>query len=298
MNQKYKVDKIVQELHPCFAGYLHDGEITERDEIASIFQLFKTKCLKPVWENDFFSGNIVRIKKTGKIPEEVFEQKIVELLFQNNMEIPVGQVTSYIKNGQIKEIIKQSIEKQIQKTDERVMLRFESQKLNASFSALHKLPFFGPVQVDHFDSTPSGAKMAQAQGRKLVQRLFFGIGVFMVVLSFWHMFITEKFDIRDEDLSFPLSVVWAVLGFIIIFGGVSLLTKMSVNFKPVGLKDPYIKNKMSYLFEFISNHPLNNHNFNNEFLPYSIAFGIDNSWNKNFSIGEGVKLEKSALDVE
>ena len=54
-----------EQLHPAFAGYLHDGEISERDCLAIIFQLFAIGVLTPVWE-DGSMGRIVTGKQIGR----------------------------------------------------------------------------------------------------------------------------------------------------------------------------------------------------------------------------------------
>lgn len=38
--------------HPAFAGYLHDGTISQRDALATIFNLLTRGSLDPVWKDN------------------------------------------------------------------------------------------------------------------------------------------------------------------------------------------------------------------------------------------------------
>lgn len=289
-----QINNLTQELHPCFAGYLHDGEVTERDALASIFQLFKNNNVRPIWENDFFSGKITGLKLTNKAPEEVFEQEIIKTLFRDKTEISIIQVTSFIKDGRLQEIINHAIENQYKKINNTITLQVGSEKIvNPSFTQINR---FLP-KINYSTNTVSGVQ--KSLENSILERLSF-LGIiaipFAIVLII-QLFKSRKFDIHNAEISGPISYL---LGFFAILLSLMpmLWSKISTNFKLKGLKDPNIKNKMIYLFEFLSNHPINDHNFNNEFLPYSIALGIDNSWNKDFGLGEGVKLDKSALDIQ
>lgn len=58
---------------------------------------------------------------------------------------------------------------------------------------------------------------------------------------------------------------------------------------------PVAKRRYSELFEFIKAHPLPPHRITNEFLAFAIAFGLDDSWQKDFGLGEELKIEGSTV---
>ena len=77
-----------EQLHPAFAGYLHDGAITERDVLAAVFHLLTKGILDPVWEDGSMLKNIVGARKTKKTSILPFNQLLVEKILGSKNFLP------------------------------------------------------------------------------------------------------------------------------------------------------------------------------------------------------------------
>lgn len=73
-----------EQLHPAFAGYLHDGSISSKDALAAIFHLLTKGLVDPIWEDGSMNKKIVGIKKTISYD---FENKIIPLARKKYIEL-------------------------------------------------------------------------------------------------------------------------------------------------------------------------------------------------------------------
>lgn len=72
-------------------------------------------------------------------------------------------------------------------------------------------------------------------------------------------------------------------------------SKKTINYDFQNSIVPIAKKKYEDLHEFIKTHPLPKHRFINEFLAFSIAFGLDDSWHKDFGVDKEVRIDTSPL---
>jgi hypothetical protein len=98
-----------EQLHPAFAGYLHDGNITERDSLATIFHLISKGYIEPIWHDNNLTSEIEGLRTTPKKPEHEFDSLIISRLFGDRDKIPSSDVGDLVKKGEIQKLIKENL---------------------------------------------------------------------------------------------------------------------------------------------------------------------------------------------
>lgn len=260
--------KYSDQLHPAYAGYLHDGEITKRDILASIFYLMKTGVIIPIFENNIMTKKITNLRRTNKSTQYLFEEKLLTYMFANKNEIAVSDIRK-MKYQDVQTILHNNIQSISQ------------------FPLIHKKLEFtlkgAPVwfSVNGQDVTDLHTAAEFKKTLHILVPIFAIIGVSAIIYSFF------KLDVGI--------FLWGLC-----FSGIPLFmaytfhkSKKTVTYDFQNKVVPFAKEKYDELHEFLLSRPLSNHNFNNEFLPFSIAFGIDTSWNKDFGIEKELEIKKN-----
>jgi hypothetical protein len=98
-----------EQLHPAFAGYLHDGNISERDVLASLFHLMTKGILDPIWEEGSMNKAIIGVKKTTRSPRLEFDRIFIEQIFSYKDQVSAHDIGKMIKQGQLQDLIKQHL---------------------------------------------------------------------------------------------------------------------------------------------------------------------------------------------
>lgn len=285
------------QLHPAYAGYLHDGEISNRDVLAALFYLMKTGAIFPIFQDNNMTKKIVSLKRMRKEPYYSFEKQICNILFNKSLEVSTHDIKNIILSGKLQDILHKNIDS------------------IAAFPLLNKkLQFLlGKSGEAHFSVNGKPVTDIKVAGEfksvltKIIMPIFFLIGVLFFGIHFFggnmidNLVSTGAVTIESSGGSELLRKnMFIFMG--LMFAGMPLLIYFiftysdkvySYNFKDKVI--PYAKERYKELFNFIKSKPLLKHNFNNEFLPYSIAFGLDNSWDKDFGIETEIGIDKTSM---
>jgi len=285
------------QLHPAYAGYLHDGEITNRDVLATLFHLMKTGVILPVFEDNNMTKAIVGLRKTRKEPCYTFEKQICQKLFEEVSDLRMNVVKNIILSRSLQDILEKNIQSISTFPLVNKKLRFLLGKSGEANFSINGKPVTNIKIAGEFKNTLT----------KIIMPVFFLLGILFFVLQFFgtniinNLVSSGSITIQSSgDSEFMQKYMFLFMG--IMFVGIPLLMYIiftysdkvySYNFKDKII--PFAKERYKDLFEFIKSHPLLQHNFNNEFLPYAIAFGLDNSWDKDFDIETEINIDETSL---
>jgi len=285
------------QLHPAYAGYLHDGEITNRDVLATLFHLMKTGVVLPIFQVNNMTKTIISLKRTRKEPYYAFEKQLCQIIFNESLDIPIKDVKNLILSGKLENILGKNIES------------------ISAFPLVNKKLRFLLGKSGEANFSINGKRVADIKVAgefknaltKIIMPIFLLIGVLSFGIQFFggsminDLMSAGSITIQSNgDSEFMQEYMFLFMG--LMFTGVPLLMYFlftysdkvySYNFKDKII--PFAKERYKELFEFMKTRPLSKHNFNNEFLPYSIAFGLDNSWNKDFGIETEINIDETSM---
>lgn len=289
-----------EQLHPAFAGYLFDGTITERDALAAIFHLLTKGVLEPVWEEGSMLKAIAGAKRTPRTSLLPFNQILIDKMFDSKDELSAKEIGDLVKNGTIKNIIKDNLHAIAAFPIINEELKFTLGKHAAVNFTVNGNP------MDTVEEATSLRKLLY----KLMLPLFLGLGLLMIGLSF----IFNRIAPNGQDFVYNSSNVSVNIqggsgSSMLLTGGIFVLVITLVLFSFIfskktvtyDLKDkiePIAKKKYEELYQFIKAHPLPKHRFINEFLAFAIAFGFDDSWHKDFGLDAEIKIDSTPIASE
>jgi len=260
------------QLHPAYAGYLHDGEITEQDVLATIFYLIKTGVIVPVFESNDLTKRIIALRITRKKPYYKFEQDICQCLFNSSQEVTSEKVFKIIKSEKIKHILLKNI----------TSITF--------FPLINKqLRFFGKTGEIRFsvnDKPVTDIKTAKEFKNTLtwiILPIFTVVGFTMVIEPIIK-------GVNPTHTIFP-AIFCVSLPWLIYFSFIKSKKIVSYDFQNDVI--PFAKARYYELFEFLKSRPISNHNLTNEFISFSIAFGLDKSWNRDFGLESEINIDSA-----
>jgi glutaredoxin-related protein len=282
---KEQAQDYIEQLHPAFAGYLHDGIVSERDAIAAVMNLVQKSLVKAAWEDGSMCRNIKSLSKTSRIPQLGFDRKLIEIIFAKQDKVDSGVIKKLIQNGVISNAI-----------------------LN-NLSAIQTFPIiYNDVEFNHGDDV-----IIPFLHRNKIVDSFSEIRTFdrdikltlLLIFAFTILVLGRTRDVVDIPLaivkleSYDISILSiTLLSLLFAFSTLYysfISSKKQVSYQFEKNVIPIAQKKYSELFDFLSNYPLENHNIVNEFLPFSIAFGIDKSWLGDFGLSAEPKIEGSPL---
>jgi hypothetical protein len=265
MIDKKAAGQIIKDTHPVLAGYILDGEISELDLLASVFKLIEDNIVDPVFAQNDIRHNIVGLKLLIKDPQDIksiYDRMIVKLFFEGKTELSAIAAGSKIRDEGFKAAAKMTLEVILG-----VAIKSKKYQYKIEDRYIDMINKTGPIKDEktfqtHFKDNHS------------------------VVYTMFALIIALLFNFR-----IPTDMPIKMLMFIVIMGMLLIQLRFLLKAKPivkVDFDDPSkisnIKTKYRELFEFLSAWPLSPHTFTNEFLPFSIAFGIDQSWNADFGL--------------
>ncbi len=254
-------------LHPAFAGYLLDGEVTNVDTLATIFKLFNTRALSPIFEDNQLTKRIVAVRR-GEIPPQLkFEKDMLGILFENDTEVTSQELGTKIQDPRIKELIMTSL---IALTEIKII----SQELEV---------YRGKQKIVFYQRLPGGGykTINTVSGYKGVIGLLLGMALLMAGIGVYSL----KDNIYLSTVTIGAAIFITIAGLLYAFAK----RVIKVDFGTEVL--PKAKVKYDELFNFLKANPLQPHVFTNTFLPFSIAFGLDQSWNADFNLGHELTFE-------
>lgn len=282
-----------EQLHPAFAGYLHDGTITERDALAAILHLLTKGILDPIWEDGSMLKKITGVRKMARKSNLEFNQILVDKLFGSKEELSAKEIGDLIKAGVVQNVIKNNLKSISAFPIINEELKFTLGKHARVNFSLNGNPVDTIEEATHFG--------------KLLKIVFipaftFALLVSVAVLIFYPTLfpkgpgvydyggITVEVDSPSGAFITAFTFLMVLLGFVSFF-----FARKAVNYSFEKDVIPLAKKKYDELYEFIKTHTLPKHRFINEFLAFSIAFGFDDSWHKDFGLDKEIKLDTTPI---
>ena len=289
-----------EQLHPAFAGYIHDGEVTQRDALATIINLQKKGSLGPIWKKGNMLDGIERLRLMRKKPQSAFEQLILSELFKDKKELTAKEIGDYVKSGTIQTFIKQNLQ---------AISAFPiiNNELKFTLGKHGQVNF--SVNGNPVDTIEEATKFKKILKYVLLP-IFVGVGIFMIIFYFIfknlnptsgnHVFNSPNVSMKISgdftgDPSTFLLTAGIMIGVMLLIAASFYFSKKTVTYSFENNILPLAKTKYSELYEFLSKYPLQSHRFTNEFLAFSIAFGLDNSWFKDYHLEEEVRIDESPM---
>lgn len=231
-------------------------------------------------------------------PKYKFEQVIIDKLFSSKRELTIKEISEFIKSGEIQTLIKDNLS---------AIGAFPiiNEELKFTLGKHGKVNFsVNGKPVDTIEEATAFKKMLY----KILLPIFIGVGLLLLIGYFLFLkYLPQgEYSFSSPDVSIQIQGDSNASGSLLLTGGIFITVILSILFAFVfskktvsySFKDdvvPVAKKKYSELFEFIKSHPLKPHRFTNEFLAFSIAFGLDNSWYYDFDLEEEIKIDESPL---
>ena len=274
-----------EQLHPAFAGYLHDGIVSERDAIALIMYFVQKSFVTAQWQDDSLCKNIKSIKKTTKVPTLDFDKKVLNELFSKSDTLSSKDIKNLITSGLLKKLILGNLQ-----AIQTFPIIYNDIKFNHGDDVF--IPF---LHRNRIIDTFSEIKMFERDSKLTAFAILL---ITIVLLIPTNDFVDIPRAIMGER---PIKIdAITVTLFALIFAYTTfyysyISSKKQVEYQFYNEVVPIAQKKYAELYDFLSNYPLENHNIVNEFLPYSIAFGIDKSWLGDFGLSAEPKIESSPL---
>lgn len=285
-----------EQLHPAFAGYLHDGIISQRDALAAIFHLLTKGIIDPIWQDGSMLKSIIGVRRTTRKSNLEFNQILVNELFRTKEELPTKEIGNLIKEGVVQNIIKDNLKSIAAFPIISEGLKFTLGKnIKATFS---------------LNGNPVDTVEEATQFGKLLKIVFIPTFALAVVISVAALIfyptlfpkgpgVYEYGGIKVQVYSLNGVFIIAFTFLITLVGFASFFfarKTVSYNFKEDVV--PVAKSKYDELYEFIKTHPLPKHRFINELLAFSMAFGLDDSWQRDFGLDKEVRVESLDQHIE
>lgn len=286
-----------EQLHPAFASYLFNGTITQRDCLATIFHLLTKGMLEPIWKDGSMQKSIIGVRKVRTTSNLEFNQVVINKIFGSNTELSIKEIGTMIKNGVVKDIIEKNLN---------VIATFQiiNEELKFTLGKHGTVNFsVNGNKVDTIEETTAFKRLLY----RLLLPLFLGIGALIIGLSFLFNHIApsgQDFAYNNQNVSVNIQggsgsgmlLTGGILIFsiaIILFSFIFSKKTLTYDFK--NKIEPIAKKKYKKLYEFIKSYPLPKHRFTNEFLAFSIAFGLDDSWNTDFGLEKEVQIDSTPM---
>lgn len=276
-----------EQLHPAFAGYLHDGTVNQRDVLATIFHLFTKDVLTPEFAENSMLKQISGIRRGSRKPQFVFEQLLVDGIMQNSDHVTSHQVGKLINQGYGEEVIKAHVSVIEKFPIINNKLRFSDGKITFSLNG---------EAVDSIEK----AKTFKIVLQWILLPVFLFVGGILLISAFFPAqysgMVTITSDLPDADTK---NIFLYTGGMFVVIPTIMLLaflfSKKSVTYSFEHNVVPKAKAYYDQLYTYMKAHPLKEHVFTNEFLPHAIAFGLDDSWQKDFGLTPELSIDEATV---
>jgi hypothetical protein len=112
--------------------------------------------------------------------------------------------------------------------------------------------------------------------------------------------VIKAFNIESNSQADP-RIILLFIGIVFLFVTIIIFMTFTYSKKKISynfMQDIVPKTKVKYdeLREFLQNHPLPKHKYINEFLAFSIAFGFDDSWYKDFGLDSEIMIHETNVE--
>ncbi len=268
-----EAEEIREQFKPAFAGYLTDGDISDRDVLATLLDLSVRGYIKLDMER---KGGQYEVKKVIKGEESTkgllpFEKEFLDVLFLGGDELIVYDVQSLFYTGSLHNIIEENLASLAENEIIKSELEFKTPEGKTTGLIWKEKPIKTVEELRRYKSVMGRGSVI------VIVLLLFGIYVLYQKSSIEPMgasdfLIAIVLIITIEGLFYIHYIYWSRRQ-------KKMKTILHVEF---GDAVPFSKKKYEELFEFIQEYLLKEQRIYNEFMPFAVAFGLDTSWNKSF----------------
>ena len=282
--------KIREQFKPAFAGYLTDGDISERDVLATLLDLSVRGYIKLDMEKKggrYEVHNVIKQKESTRalLP---FEKEFLDDLFLVGDELTADDVRFIFKT------------RSLCKTIERNLWNLKENKIIESELRIQTDKGKKIKLLDYFKKVPEPVDTVEEynrymKNRKIMYAIFVVIG--FIIFHYGQVVADSDnliFSIARGGYSLGItqSSLLMFIGAVIVMGlnlDYIISTRRIKKYRKTLHAEfndviPYTKKKYEELFEFIQKFPFKEQRIYNEFMPFAVAFGLDTSWNKSFRI--------------
>jgi len=302
-----------EQLRPAFAGYVTDGNVSDRDVLGTIMNLIARGYIGVDLDTQV-RPNMIRsiylVTSSGLLLP--FEKSFLRALFSPSRVLSPGGVRKKILSGVLHRVIEENTLALVESKIARKLLIVLDEKgkrkdvtfLTESGTLMHIRTVGDLVEI---------RKMGEDVARELASSLTMLV-VFVSFLFAAGMLLYSLLQSSSTSydligiVGFPLAMVM-VLGMIFFLAAITFFSRLenlptvfvrlitylqnrsalknTKNLLLLQFRDnvtPYMKGRYEELFDFIKAAPLKQQRIYNEFMPHAVAFGLDTSWNESFEI--------------
>jgi hypothetical protein len=278
--------EICEQLRPAFAGYVTDGNVSDRDVLATLMDLIVRGYIGIDMDSQKKPVKVKRVYFLSN-PETLlpFEREFISELFSESKELNPQQVKEKIKSKEPHRVISENLmELENSEIVKSLLLLTDKDDRKVSFTYYASLKGYevktvGDLQtyVNQLEQLYKGTLKMTLYSFGFIAWIFF---LFYLAYSFGG---TPPIFLFGFALFFP---AFFTIFFILHYRNKRRLSKAKKTLL-IQFKDnvvPFTKKKYEELFDFIRKYPLRQQRLHNEFMPHSVAFGLDTSWNESFGI--------------
>ncbi len=281
-----------EQLSPAFAGYVTDGNISDRDVLATLMDLVARGYIGLDAKTQKAPAEISRVYYISN-PESLrpFEHKFIDLLFSEKKELSPEELRAKFSTGKFHELILHNIHSLAETKIVKSLLLLRDEKGNR---------LAPDVIIDRYFEK----KIRTIADLEKYERSGGAIAVIILISMLVYGGISLFFLLKNDVLIAAIMFGLMVLSIGIFVPTLRERQKVGKASKLLLFEFendivPYTKKRYEELFEFISKSPLVRQRVYNEFMPHAVAFGLDKSWNASFGITpEGVWSSRSKGDVD
>jgi len=285
-----------EQLRPAFAGYVTDGNISDRDVLATLMDLIVRGKIgmdadtqkKPVKVNRvYWLGD-----GEGLLP---FEKEFIATLFTHKKELSADEVHMWIDSKELHEVIFRNLEFLQNFGIAKSLLLVEGERRiyrGQLYLTIPNTKKKRPVR------TLEDLDLYREQVRSNAWSWLVLLGFIFLIFSIRFLpFLKYNPAIGNIWLLVAILPLFAIIYGVIKLNGIRYLKKfLELQFNNNII--PFTKKRYEDLFDFIQSYPLKEQRLYNEFMPHAVALGLDTSWNESFGIGKEIVVKSKAVSAK
>ncbi len=272
MISKKEAKYLREQFSPAFAGYVTDGDVSDRDILATIMDLVVKGAIGidvRRGKGIYTINKIILREKQDFLMQ--FEQEFISEIFGKKKQKTKKQIQRIIMSKKLHKIIKNNINALIQYPIIKKELSFKTKKGHPIIFTMNGKNVEDKETAEAFD------KMM-----KILSPVLVWVGI---VIAFIGIIGTIK-KIYVMSWLILQGAFFVVVSLLLRYLYQNSQKTMKLTFENNLI--PITKKRYVELFDYLKAMPLKQQRFANEFMPYAIAFGLDTSWNKSFGIEEEI----------
>jgi len=267
------MDKKLINLKPGIAGYIIDGKVHNKEIIATIVDLIVREYI------DFYPKNAnweeLKVKRLLLLKSRSslkFEEEFLHILFNKKKEITISELKTILIKGTLHKLLESYVKESgvyLDVKDEKVDFYLENPKNTVSFS-VNGRPVRNVEDWQSFKFT------------SYIMGGVFGLFILFFLASAAINYFIAGIVPNKGYLMAILFFAFMIFLFVYLPSKTTKIATQNIKYTDKNVKN--LRKKYHELFDFLKKHPLKEGRLFNEYLPYSIAFGLDTHWQEAFSI--------------